>query len=388
MCFNVICYCCLFLVVLYKCLKLYVLFCVVTSCIVQVSQAFEFNVVFFFSSELLCYIIPPAFSLYKSSKTPFQSFQIPNLDSFRVFTVLRITVRVWKMLLRSSSNSALNSWFPHEIHKESSSLDPLFTCRTPKSPKISLCSLNDPPKKIIRASSDADLTGSSLANCLLSSIAVEEDPEGEEMDHEFLLFSTSGLYGTGGGGGGGGGEGKRSGGGGHGNDHEDESADLYYQSMIEANPGNPMLLSNYAKYLKEVRGDFPKAEEYCSRAILANPSDGNVLSMYADLIWETQKDAPCAQSYFDQAVQASPDDCYVMASYARFLWDADDEEEEEDEVDKQVICDMNILTPTEILYRLNKRKERRNVEIILFTLYYKLAFDKQNKISCQLLAIH
>ncbi|KAI3711696.1 hypothetical protein L1987_70236 [Smallanthus sonchifolius] len=238
------------------------------------------------------------------------------------------------MLLRNSSNPALNSWFPHEIHKESSSLDPLFTCHTLKSPKISLCSLNDPPKKIIRASSDADLIGDSLANCLLYSIAVEEDPEGEEMDNEFLLFSTSGLYGNGGGGGGG--EGKRSGGGGHGNDHEDESTDLYYRSMIEANPENPMLLSNYAKYLKEVRGDFTKAEEYCSRAILVNPNDGNVLSMYADLIWETHKDAPRAQSYFDQAVQASPDDCYVMASYARFLWDADDEEEEEvDEVDKQ-----------------------------------------------------
>lgn len=275
------------------------------------------------------------------------------------------------MLLRSSSNPALNSWFRNENPKELSCLDPRFIHCNPISSTISvypLNSLNDSPKKITRASSEADLIATSIpkgrrplsknTNCLLSSIAVEEDTEGEESDYEVMLFSTSGLYdnkGTGfgvmvdgTGGGGGGREGKISGGSWHGNDHENDSTDLYYQTMIEANPGNSMLLSNYAKYLKEVLGDFPKAEEYCSRAILANPSDGNVLSMYADLIWETQKDAPRAQSYFDQAVQASPDDCYVMASYARFLWDADDEDEEEEEdgVNKHVICDMNILTPS------------------------------------------
>ncbi|CAI9285802.1 unnamed protein product [Lactuca saligna] len=212
------------------------------------------------------------------------------------------------MLLRSSSNPALNSWFRHENPKESSSLEHLFIRRNPRSPTISLYSLNpknDSPKKIARASSEADLNGSLVTK------------------------------------GGGGGEGKISSRGGHGNHHENDSTDLYYQNMIEANPGNAMLLSNYAKYLKEARCDYPKAEEYCSRAILANPNDGNVLSMYADLIWETHKDATRAQSYFDQAVQASPDDCYVMASYARFLWDADDDDEEEEECE----VDMNILTP-------------------------------------------
>lgn len=34
--------------------------------------------------------------------------------------------------------------------------------------------------------------------------------------------------------------------------HGNESTDLYYQKMIEANPGNSMLLSNYARFLKEV----------------------------------------------------------------------------------------------------------------------------------------
>ncbi|GLU22086.1 hypothetical protein SLE2022_381830 [Rubroshorea leprosula] len=115
------------------------------------------------------------------------------------------------------------------------------------------------------------------------------------------------------------------------NNHGSDSTEAYYQKMIEANPGNPLLLGNYAKFLKEVRGDFAKAEEYYGRAILANPNDGNVLSLYANLIWQNQKDAFRAKTYFDQAVETSPDDCFVLASYAKFLWDAEDEAEEEEE---------------------------------------------------------
>nr|GMD82756.1 nuclear pore complex protein NUP1 isoform X2 [Ipomoea batatas] len=98
-----------------------------------------------------------------------------------------------------------------------------------------------------------------------------------------------------------------------------ESTDIYYQKMIEANPGNSLLLGNYARFLKEVRCDFVKAEEYCGRSILANPSDGDILALYADLLWQSHKDPVRAETYFDQAIKAAPDDCYVLASYARFL---------------------------------------------------------------------
>ncbi|KAG2300070.1 hypothetical protein Bca4012_011650 [Brassica carinata] len=120
----------------------------------------------------------------------------------------------------------------------------------------------------------------------------------------------------------GGGKGDRS-------DGDDSSTDVHYRKMIEANPGNGIFLSNYAKFLKEVRKDYLRAEEYCGRAILTNPNDGNVLAMYAELVWTIHKDSSRAESYFVRAVAAAPDDCYVQASYARFLWDADEEEEEE-----------------------------------------------------------
>ncbi|KAK8509326.1 hypothetical protein V6N13_062375 [Hibiscus sabdariffa] len=106
--------------------------------------------------------------------------------------------------------------------------------------------------------------------------------------------------------------------------------DDYYQNLIETYPGETILLANYAKFLKEVRGDPVKAEEYCERAVLVKPNDGEVLSMYGDLIWTNHRDETKAQSYFDRALQASPNDCHVIASYAWYLWNA--EEGEEDEV--------------------------------------------------------
>ncbi|OWM86715.1 hypothetical protein CDL15_Pgr015751 [Punica granatum] len=165
--------------------------------------------------------------------------------------------------------------------------------------------------------------------------AVEERPE-------LLVGGGEGNGGGGGGacGGGGGGGGWEWGGQGS------ESLDEHYQSLIKSYPGDALLLGNYARFLKDVRGDAEKAEEYCARAILAKqsnePADGNVLSLYGDLIWKKHKDAPRARGFFDQALQSSPDDCYVLASYARFLWDSredDDDEEEDDEkklhIDKQ-----------------------------------------------------
>jgi tetratricopeptide (TPR) repeat protein len=137
-------------------------------------------------------------------------------------------------------------------------------------------------------------------------------------------FVNGGFGGEDGGGfSGGGGHGGR--GGGFGSDSN--NMDAYYKKMLQADPGNPLLLTNYARFLQEVQHDLEKAEEYYRRAILASPGDGDVLSLYANLIWDVYKDAPRAQAYYDQAVEAAPDDCNVLGSYAYFLWNAKDDEE-------------------------------------------------------------
>lgn len=111
---------------------------------------------------------------------------------------------------------------------------------------------------------------------------------------------------------------------------EAEAADAHYRQMIEADPGNPLLLVNYARFLREVEGDAARAQEFCERAILASPGDAEALSLYAGLVWETSRDAARAEDYYSRAVQAAPDDCYVLGSYAGFLWDAEEDDEESD----------------------------------------------------------
>lgn len=202
------------------------------------------------------------------------------------------------MLLRSSSTPILNSWLPHS---KDSSPEPEIVHQIPRTRSISLSAsssslspINDP--RMTRALSETDLRDLSVPKAkpfhkLLNGIGipVEEEEEEKEMgsscartaslDSGLGLFSSSGLDDgcevatrdnslatlVGGGVGGGGGRicgGAGGGGGSDGGDdgssefwdsnHGNDSTDVYYQKMIEANPGNPLLLSNYAKYLKDV----------------------------------------------------------------------------------------------------------------------------------------
>lgn len=141
-----------------------------------------------------------------------------------------------------------------------------------------------------RASSETDLRDlaapkKTALDRIVDGFSAEEEEEEEEMERELgfrsAMTSTRSYPGcevgaretelvsvlVGGGIGGGGGRicGGGGGGGGGGSDDGDDgssgfwdsnrgnhSTDLFYRKMIEANPGNPLLLSNYAKFLKDV----------------------------------------------------------------------------------------------------------------------------------------
>ncbi|KZV55240.1 hypothetical protein F511_25837 [Dorcoceras hygrometricum] len=236
------------------------------------------------------------------------------------------------MLLRSYSSPVLKSWLPQQLNSE-----PEFSVRTipqtrsfSSSIHMSSVSLNDPSKKMERISSETDLkeleksrpvNSGSCENLhgLLSTVMYTNDGDEEEEEEEEEHVGGGGRRSCG----------SRIGGSGFlDSNGGSDSMEMYYQEMVAADPGNSMILSNYARFLKEFKGDVEKAEELCGRAILANPSDGNVLSLYADLMWQIYEDSIRAQYYFDRAVKASPTDCHVLASYARFLWEAEDECEE------------------------------------------------------------
>ncbi|XP_030473701.2 uncharacterized protein LOC115691242 [Syzygium oleosum] len=273
------------------------------------------------------------------------------------------------MLLRSASTPLLNSWAPHHAKEQAASPEPEAAAAARRhhhpaavararpisltaSPSAALSPVEDflpgRGRRVARARSESNLLDivpvpprrkPPIAG-ILNGITLEDVEEvgldegagaGCRVrvgDAGFPSVLVGGGVVGGGGGGSDGGDG--------GGRFEDwdanggkESTDLYYKRMIEADPGNALVLGNYARFLKEVRGDHEKAEEYCARAILANPKDGNVLSMYGDLIWQSHKDSERAENYFDRAVKAAPDDCYVMASYAHFLWDAEEDDDEE-----------------------------------------------------------
>lgn len=91
---------------------------------------------------------------------------------------------------------------------------------------------------------------------LFSFSELEEECEVGLKDDAMVGLLVGGAIGAGGGRSSGGGGGSDAGGdersGFWDSNHGNDGVDMYYQTMIEANPGNPLLLSNYAKYLKEV----------------------------------------------------------------------------------------------------------------------------------------
>ncbi|EPS66873.1 hypothetical protein M569_07905, partial [Genlisea aurea] len=257
------------------------------------------------------------------------------------------------MLLRSSSTPILNSWIPNSVSGFGSSLESEALPRLIRTRSVSLTTPFDEgfgkttPMRIACDSEPMKAKKTARLPALPKPGKIQEKKDVLETPPLFLHSSASGAAAVaateseglpdtlvpGGGTGVGGDCNKRPFDGSDSGSQDPRSwlgqgcNDSYYQTMIDANPGDPLLLANYAKFLKEVKGDTIRAEEYYGRAILENPRDSNALSHYADLIWQTHRDAERADTYFNQAVRTDPNDCYVLASYAHFLWDVEDSEE-------------------------------------------------------------
>ncbi|GLU09685.1 hypothetical protein SLE2022_265310 [Rubroshorea leprosula] len=263
------------------------------------------------------------------------------------------------MPLRIPSRPMLDSWIWHskEPSPDSELLCQIPKCRTvrlivSRSSSVSMATSDDLTRKMTGALKDTDVMNmaapkrKAVNDSVFGGLCDAE--EREEADFEWrtgsYLVVEEGC-GVGGGGGSGGGSkayGRGGGRGYRGRDDDDDGSDsldpnnkidrreLRYRRMIKANPNSALYLGNYAIFVKEVRGDFARAEGYFERAILASPFDATVLCMYADLIWKSYKDASRAETYFKQALKVSSSDSYTLALYARFLWDVEQEVEVEE----------------------------------------------------------
>ncbi|WVZ86366.1 hypothetical protein U9M48_033162 [Paspalum notatum var. saurae] len=112
-------------------------------------------------------------------------------------------------------------------------------------------------------------------------------------------------------------------------DEKVAALDAQYKRMVDEQPGNALVLRNYAQFLHEVKGDPRRAEEYYSRAMLADPSDGEIMSQYAKLVWEVHRDHERCLGYFQKSVQAAPQNSHVLAAYASFMWEQDDDDDDD-----------------------------------------------------------
>lgn len=164
------------------------------------------------------------------------------------------------MLLRSSSTPLLNSWLPHS---KDSSPEPEVVHQIRRTRSISLSASSSLPRIKVDEEKEMGLCYARTASLdaglgCFSSSGLEESCGVGTRDSRLVTLNGGGV----------GGGGRRicgGAGGGGGSDSEDDdssefwdsnhgsdSTDVYYQKMIEANPGNSLLLSNYAKFLKDV----------------------------------------------------------------------------------------------------------------------------------------
>ncbi|KAF3335986.1 hypothetical protein FCM35_KLT20493 [Carex littledalei] len=195
-----------------------------------------------------------------------------------------------------------------------------------------------------RARSETDLFRSGSARVPLLPLPLEEDDKDVMPELKRQAFTVQGMvtkeepleemeearesFGSGMGNGGNFTNGSN-GGQGSGDQSENRRFHDRYAELLRSDPGNPLLLRNYGKFLHEVEGDVKGAEDCYGRAILASPGDGELLMLYGMLVWENYREKERAGAYLQKATEVSPHDCMVLAAYAKFLWEVGDEDDED-----------------------------------------------------------
>ena len=98
-----------------------------------------------------------------------------------------------------------------------------------------------------------------------------------------------------------------------------DRAEEYYQKALEADPQQAINLGNYAIFLADNRKDYDRAEEYYQKALEADPQNANNLGNYANFLKNIRKDYDRAEGYYQKALEADPQHANNLGNYAGFL---------------------------------------------------------------------
>ena len=98
-----------------------------------------------------------------------------------------------------------------------------------------------------------------------------------------------------------------------------DAAETFYKRAINADPKNADILGNYAFFLTDVRGDHDAAETFYKRAIDADPRHANNLNNYAIFLKNVRGDHDAAETFYKRAIDADPRHANNLNNYAIFL---------------------------------------------------------------------
>ncbi|XP_047045780.1 uncharacterized protein LOC124650279 [Lolium rigidum] len=100
----------------------------------------------------------------------------------------------------------------------------------------------------------------------------------------------------------------------------------WYELAVAEEPGNSLILANFAQFLYLTRNDHKRAEHYFERAVRAEPADAEALSRYATFLWKARDDVAVAEETYQEAIAADPGNAHYAAAYAHFLWNTGGDE--------------------------------------------------------------
>ena len=95
--------------------------------------------------------------------------------------------------------------------------------------------------------------------------------------------------------------------------------ETFLLDLLKQFPNEAGLLKDYAAFLKNIRKDYDKAEEYYKKAIKLDPKNADNIGNYAIFLENIRKDYDKAEEYYKKAIKLDPKNADNIGNYVAFL---------------------------------------------------------------------